>query len=49
MDSTLVVRALGLAILALLAFVCLRTLELFAGACLWGVTLAVAAGRPASG
>jgi predicted PurR-regulated permease PerM len=43
MDSTLVVRALGLAILALLAFVCLRTLEPFVGACLWGVTLAVAA------
>jgi predicted PurR-regulated permease PerM len=43
MDSTLVVRALGLSILALLAFVCLRTLEPFVGACLWGVTLAVAA------
>ena len=43
MDSTLVVRALGLAILALLAFVCLRTLEPFVGACLWGVTLAVVA------
>ena len=42
MDSALVVRALGLAVLALLAFVCLRTLAPFVGDGLWGVTLAVA-------